>query len=704
MPRSMHAPLTRGGRLALAGLWAGTAFFLAVVWFASVPSVAYAYVDPSVMTYTIQALAGVAVALSALAGVVFRRLRRKIFNVFNIDENANKATEGRIARIAPDGADAPRMFSEADDRARALLEESRGKAGERSIADLTWKKRFGYSLLMSLFAFFIILVAPAMEIIGGNADSLVFSLDKVWWVSALINGALAVACAFALSTLRGKSFLAALLFVFCLTCAAYAQSMFMNAGMMPADGGYIGWDEPYFQEKMLNSGIVWLLILIVPQLLSMKHRYTWLKATSALAVAIIIMQAFGVGSVAVDVAKAVGGRAQPYVTQGDLYTVNPNDNVVVFVLDTYDTALLDDAVADDPHTLDNFTDFTYFRNSLGTMIPTANAVPYMLSGEKPEPGGDVNAYRAVKYESSNYIPTMRELGYSVGVYTDTAMFDYRNPADMAISQMTTNIHPVDQAPVDIWGTYVVMNQCALYREAPWSLKPDFWYYTTDVNNRMVGGSPDSDGDEALYELDDAGILRAMRERGLSATDTADAGAFRFIHLFGPHFPFSVDENGNDVGVANSDQARQARGSLKVVDCYIDELKRLGLYDQATIIVTADHGVWDEREDPVRNAISPIMLVKPSMPDGGEGMPVQVSEMPISHEDIAPTVIQAMGGDPSAFCSGLTVWQVSDPGRIRYFNALTNVGPEGQRMVEYRVEGDALDLHNWSKTGNVWLGA
>jgi hypothetical protein len=64
----------------------------------------------------------------------------------------------------------------------------------------------------------------------------------------------------------------------------------------------------------------------------------------------------------------------------------------------------------------------------------------------------------------------------------------------------------------------------------------------------------------------------------------------------------------------------------------------------------------------------------------------------------------MGGDPSAFCSGLTVWQVSDPGRIRYFNALTNVGPEGQRMVEYRVEGDALDLHNWSKTGNVWLGA
>ncbi len=40
------------------------------------PAPALAYVDPSVMTYTIQALAGVAVALSAVLGVAFRRSRR----------------------------------------------------------------------------------------------------------------------------------------------------------------------------------------------------------------------------------------------------------------------------------------------------------------------------------------------------------------------------------------------------------------------------------------------------------------------------------------------------------------------------------------------------------------------------------------------------------------------------------------------------
>ena len=54
---------------------------------------AHAYVDPSVMTYTIQAVAGVAVALSAVLGVALRRTRKALFRVFKIDENANKIVD-----------------------------------------------------------------------------------------------------------------------------------------------------------------------------------------------------------------------------------------------------------------------------------------------------------------------------------------------------------------------------------------------------------------------------------------------------------------------------------------------------------------------------------------------------------------------------------------------------------------------------------
>ena len=72
---------------------------VALVLTALQPGVALAYVDPSVMTYTIQALAGVAVALSAVLGVALRRSRRVIMRLLHIDENANKEVEPPVSRV-----------------------------------------------------------------------------------------------------------------------------------------------------------------------------------------------------------------------------------------------------------------------------------------------------------------------------------------------------------------------------------------------------------------------------------------------------------------------------------------------------------------------------------------------------------------------------------------------------------------------------
>lgn len=195
----------------------------------------------------------------------------------------------------------------------------------------------------------------------------------------------------------------------------------------------------------------------------------------------------------------------------------------------------------------------------------------------------------------------------------------------------------------------------------------------------------------------------IRERGLEASDKGENGAFRFIHLFGPHFPFSVNEEGENVGTNQSDQIAQAKGSMKVVTAYMDQLKELGLYDEATIIVTADHGVWYLTDDPVRAPISPIMLAKPSKDAASDNRaPVEFSNMPIDHDDIQPTVINAMGGDGAKY--GTTLFQVDDPNRVRYFDALTSAGDAGQHFVECAISGDVMDLKNWKKTGNVWYGA
>lgn len=63
-----------------------------------------AYVDPSVMTYTIQAIAGAVIALGAVIGVTWRIMRKKAQKVLKIDENSKKEVEEDVQIIDEDAA------------------------------------------------------------------------------------------------------------------------------------------------------------------------------------------------------------------------------------------------------------------------------------------------------------------------------------------------------------------------------------------------------------------------------------------------------------------------------------------------------------------------------------------------------------------------------------------------------------------------
>lgn len=53
----------------------------------------HAYIDPSVATYAIQAVAGIVIAIGAAVGIYFRRAKKKLNDTLGIDENKNKEVE-----------------------------------------------------------------------------------------------------------------------------------------------------------------------------------------------------------------------------------------------------------------------------------------------------------------------------------------------------------------------------------------------------------------------------------------------------------------------------------------------------------------------------------------------------------------------------------------------------------------------------------
>ena len=158
----------------------------------------------------------------------------------------------------------------------------------------------------------------------------------------------------------------------------------------------------------------------------------------------------------------------------------------------------------------------------------------------------------------------------------------------------------------------------------------------------------------------------------------------------------MNENAESVSEGESSLEQQNLGSLKIVSEYLRQLKELGVYENSTIILTADHGTWWSAENPP-DETSPILLVKPAGADSSQ--PVVRSSVPTGHVDLPATLRAAFGVETSE----PTVFDVTDEPRERYFYWIdhSEVDKMDHWLREWKITGDALDFSNWHSTGRNW---
>ena len=694
----------------------------------ALPHVAYAYVDPSVMTYTIQAVAGVAVALAAVAGVALRRTRRWLVQALGIDENARKDKEPEITRTASatfavkiDGEEAAPIGKHAvlgpkapeqqtleseDAQADAPTEGKRRSDGYVP----KWWQRLIMGALVSVFVAFTVMVVAPYEIVGGSDGSLLFALRDVWSLFVLPAAMAAAVATLLLTVLRGRVFNAVLMVLFSFGLCCYIQVLFLNGGLPPADGNAIAWGD-YAQQAGI-SALVWAVVLLVPWLASHLNFRIAQVAVTTLAVALVVVQGAGVTSLfSNDLVKMfnpdIKHLASEYaLTDTGMFTVSPNSNVIVFVLDMYDTYDLQLATQNKPDLLNEMTGFTWFKDSVGSMIPTRYGLPFLVTGQYPQVGEKFSTFLTNRYERSPFLGDIYEAGYSIGLYSDTLGAEYmpENRVRELIYDRTINYLPpeVDSGPVlDEKGAYAVLMRCALYRDLPWLAKPFFWYHTDEVNNAMVDfGSIDYASNGTPYTFDDARWFENLKTEGLTIQDDEDGyyGAYRLIHLLGTHYPYNIDEEGRFIGEDKSDRERQAIGSMHMVSEYLVRLKQMGLYDCSTIIITADHGNWYITGEPLEEYTSPILLVKPAWASDEE---CEESYAPVCAYDVLPTVMAGIaGGDAGKY--GRTVYEIDeDESRERPYYATLSRNGHDWKILEYSINWDVSDFSSWERTGVEW---
>lgn len=662
---------------------------------------AFAYVDPSVMTYTIQALAGVAVALGAVAGVALRRTRKWLFRVLKIDENANKRVEDDACQLSPAEA------AELDAITPIYTEEASSRVEKK----LKWPSRFGIAFLVVLFCGFTLGITAPFELVAGNASNLTYGLMDIWTIMAAATAVGVVALSLVVSLLRGKAFHVVTLFLCCCGVCMYVQALFLNGGLILSDNQAIDWMGT-FLPSMVISAIVWLVILIVPQIVTRKNQRSARIAVVAVSLCMILVQAVGVGSLFLNgeeerPADAVGPS---FVTQKGIFHVSDKGNVIYLVIDHLDERELEHLLDVRPNLLDFLPNSVVYTNAIETMTPTEFALPYMMTAVLPEVDEDINgSYLCRRYTEGTFLKAMSDAGYKVGVYTDALRLYHLNSTETweSVGRYTENIHPADTQTLSLnkKGTLKILAKAALYRDLPWVLKPRFSYTTSDLNNNMVLRDEDTETDKQLFVCDDIAFYHNLLDTGLSIDESDSKGSFRFIHFDGNHRPWTKNENVEEVEHTEGGRDADAIGAFRIVETYIQGLKDLGVYDKSTIIITADHGDWETHVLPEEVSV-PALIVKPATDEGEQHAPTY-SDAPVSHEDLFATILAAMGADGSAFGNTLSEIEAQygdDPAsRVRetYMAAANDGYTKIIDLFLFTVQGDAKNWDDWAYTDITW---
>lgn len=461
-----------------------------------------------------------------------------------------------------------------------------------------------------------------------------------------------------------------------ISLAGYIQGNFMNGEMDVMDGTVQGWS---MSVKLFNAA-VWIAVILVFVLLD--HRFG--KGCRLLSVYLCLIQIVSLTYMVISV-DFPSGEEKFVLTTDHALELNSKKNVVVFVLDWFDRQVMDEILEKDPGFDKDLKDFICYRNASSCYAFTAQSVPYMLTHVGWKDAMNEEQYIEYAYENGSLLTDIVEQGYSVGVYTDAGYV--AKPA----TELLVNYSDDIRIRLGYIRTVSVMSRTSKYKMAPFAAKKAFHYMTSDINEIVVdSGIWNTNNDVVFYEMLGNDGLSVVREDGLE-------GAFRFFHMKGAHSLFTMDDECRKIAGDGGNRISQSMGALRIVYKYIENMKRLGVYDEAAIIITADHGqnthVGREASDPYDCDLtsSPILYVK--LPNE-HGDKVQYSDAPVSHTEFAATIMNVVGGDSERY--GRTFSQIPEGERRERIFTLIDTESKGKikKFQKWKISGDVNDFASW----------
>ncbi len=502
-----------------------------------------------------------------------------------------------------------------------LIKKMKGRSGGRHMDSLIAVVAFAFS--------FTIFIYPFLETFLSNTSEFSFTVKDIIVYLALFFVLVYFAAFSLLNNLPKEVKENAALVIFAVTIAAYVQELFLNRKLSMMDGVEREWSL----EIKAGNLLVWCLIFAAVCMIKHFSKSNWKGIVRFCCIAIVIMQASGFFSIVITKAGHFETKkeAEYFSTKG-LYEVAQDENVIVFVLDKYDEKFMEDVLENSPDFLEPLTGFTYYPDTVAQFSRTYPAVTYMLTDTAFFQTPEGENYCDYAFDSCSFWKDLAQQDFCAYFYEDDASY-----IGGTVKQQADNyiVHGnIIEKDISLAGCIRSIHTMSCYKIMPYVLKDCFMYTEDTINNLVLSNVV---WEEEQYKMDDAKIKADLDCMGL--VKNSDKKAFRFIHMFGAHPPYSLDRYGNRVEASKDLNIEQYMGSMQIVYNYIDELKKLGLYENSTIIITADHGDNFESEDVLPEKVNVIMFVKPK---GKSSEPLAYSNAYASQSDLLPTLAGEVG--------------------------------------------------------------
>ena len=594
-------------------------------------------------------------------------------------------------------------------------DETAGRGG------LHARRALGPALAASALLSLTVLVFAPAQIFYGNFMDFPMAFGDVLPLlaaAAALAAAVPAAVVAALPSPRARGIGLAVLFAVALL--AWIQSSFLLWPYGVLDGRAIDWSA--HRRHGLIDAATWIAVLAGAVA---AFRFVGRIAATA-SLALIVVQA---GAIALQAARTPARWIdQVSFDDSGRFAFSRELNVVVLVLDTFQSDLFQDLIEEDPSLATAFRGFTYFRNAAAGFSGTPASIPLMLTGRHYDNAVPFQEYVRTAFRSGSLPQVLKQAGFHV--YYNHPGFWFSLYADPSIAS-----HVRDRAPDTrgrSWEPARHLMRLGLFRCLPQAGKRQMRgvqaVYLPPVGedglpahlSPAVRNTPA--GRKALAEIPwRAGDAPFFREAALLVSARLDRPAFKYYHLMGVHPPLTHDERLQPAALpfTRDNAMRQARGLLRLVRTLLDTLADRGVYDRTMLLIVGDHGAhFEPRLVPVADRLRtrpgttaaatsnafgiPLVLVKLAGADG----PLAVDDAPVSLADIPRTVASALGMQTDL--PGRSMFEAGgDPHRRRRVMKY----PSGAHrlahgyfptLIEYEVSGFSWLDESWRPTGRQFL--